>query len=78
MASDRIAVPYNHKLKRLEALLAGVTEQNLHGEIRYGPGEGERGVVGEASRAPDRGDIAWISLNPQTGHEQAGRRPPDS
>jgi len=24
MASDRIAVPYNHKLKRLEALLAGI------------------------------------------------------
>ena len=24
---------------------------------------------------PDRGDIAWISLNPQAGHEQAGRRP---
>ena len=25
--------------------------------------------------APDRGDIIWISLNPQAGHEQAGRRP---
>ena len=25
--------------------------------------------------APDRGDIAWISLSPQAGHEQAGRRP---
>lgn len=24
---------------------------------------------------PDRGDIVWVSLNPQTGHEQAGRRP---
>ena len=24
---------------------------------------------------PDRGDIVWITLNPQTGHEQAGRRP---
>lgn len=24
---------------------------------------------------PDRGDIVWISLNPQAGHEQAGRRP---
>ena len=24
---------------------------------------------------PDRGDIIWISLNPQAGHEQAGRRP---
>lgn len=24
---------------------------------------------------PERGDIAWINLNPQKGHEQAGRRP---
>jgi len=24
---------------------------------------------------PSRGDIAWISLNPHTGHEQSGRRP---
>lgn len=24
---------------------------------------------------PDSGDIAWITFNPQAGHEQAGRRP---
>lgn len=24
---------------------------------------------------PARGDIVWITLNPQTGHEQSGRRP---
>ena len=24
---------------------------------------------------PDRGEAVWISLNPQAGHEQAGRRP---
>lgn len=24
---------------------------------------------------PDRGDIVWVSLNPQAGHEQSGRRP---
>ena len=24
---------------------------------------------------PARGDVVWISLNPQAGHEQAGRRP---
>ena len=24
---------------------------------------------------PDRGDVVWINLNPQAGHEQAGRRP---
>jgi mRNA interferase MazF len=25
--------------------------------------------------APERGDIVWLSFDPQTGHEQAGRRP---
>lgn len=25
--------------------------------------------------APDQGDVVWITLNPQAGHEQAGRRP---
>ena len=24
---------------------------------------------------PERGDIVWIDMNPQTGHEQTGRRP---
>jgi len=24
---------------------------------------------------PDRGDAVWLDFNPQTGHEQAGRRP---
>jgi mRNA interferase MazF len=24
---------------------------------------------------PDRGDVVWIALSPQAGHEQAGRRP---
>lgn len=24
---------------------------------------------------PESGDIIWITLNPQAGHEQAGRRP---
>ena len=24
---------------------------------------------------PERGDAVWISLHPQAGHEQAGRRP---
>jgi mRNA interferase MazF len=29
----------------------------------------------EMAYVPARGDIVWISLNPQAGHEQAGRRP---
>ena len=24
---------------------------------------------------PARGDVVWVSLSPQTGHEQSGRRP---
>lgn len=24
---------------------------------------------------PKRGDVVWLELNPQAGHEQAGRRP---
>lgn len=27
------------------------------------------------SYVPDRGDLVWITMNPQAGHEQAGRRP---
>src|SRR6516162_7434433 len=27
------------------------------------------------SYVPDAGDIVWVSLHPQTGHEQAGHRP---
>lgn len=32
-------------------------------------------MVGEEPYAPERGDVVWIDLNPQAGHEQAGRRP---
>lgn len=31
--------------------------------------------MGNAEYVPDRGDLAWVDLNPQMGHEQAGRRP---
>lgn len=27
------------------------------------------------SYVPKRGDVVWITLNPQAGHEQTGRRP---
>lgn len=36
---------------------------------------GTRGVVSQGDRVPERGDVVWISLAPQAGHEQAGRRP---
>jgi mRNA interferase MazF len=32
-------------------------------------------MVSPGRYIPDRGDIVWIALNPQAGHEQAGRRP---
>jgi mRNA interferase MazF len=32
-------------------------------------------MVRARSYVPHCGDVVWISLNPQSGHEQAGRRP---
>ena len=32
-------------------------------------------MVSPQSYVPKRGDVVWISLNPQAGHEQTGRRP---
>ncbi|MBL0176073.1 MAG: endoribonuclease MazF [Ignavibacteria bacterium] len=32
-------------------------------------------MVASHPYAPQRGDIVWITFNPQAGHEEAGRRP---
>ena len=32
-------------------------------------------MVGSQTYIPQCGDVVWITLNPQAGHEQAGRRP---
>ena len=32
-------------------------------------------MVSSSRYVPDRGHVVWIDFNPQTGHEQAGRRP---
>lgn len=32
-------------------------------------------MVASAAYVPRRGDIVWLTFNPQAGHEQAGRRP---
>jgi len=32
-------------------------------------------VVSSRTYVPQYGDVVWITLNPQAGHEQAGRRP---
>ena len=39
-----------------------------------GTGDGQRNVVTTAF-VPDRGDLVWLTFDPQAGHEQAGRRP---
>src|SRR5947199_8244601 len=41
----------------------------------YRKGSREGGVVSRKSYIPERGDAVWITLDPQAGHEQAGRRP---
>ena len=32
-------------------------------------------MVSSQAYVPQCGDVVWITLNPQAGHEQAGRRP---
>ena len=32
-------------------------------------------MLGDEPYSPERGDVVWIDLNPQAGHEQASRRP---
>lgn len=32
-------------------------------------------MVAPADYCPERGDVVWITLHPQAGHEQSGRRP---
>jgi mRNA interferase MazF len=32
-------------------------------------------MVSSQAYVPRCGDVVWITLNPQTGHEQSGRRP---
>jgi mRNA interferase MazF len=32
-------------------------------------------MVTDKTYVPERGDIVWLNFNPQTGHEQAGKRP---
>lgn len=32
-------------------------------------------MVDGAGQAPERGDVVWLTLNLQSGYEQAGRRP---
>src|SRR5437588_3853817 len=42
----------------------------------YGAGRRQGVLVSrKAAYVPERGDAVWITLDPQAGHEQAGRRP---
>src|SRR5262245_8323274 len=40
----------------------------------HGAGHRQGGLV-TRKYVPERGDAVWITLDPQAGHEQAGRRP---
>ncbi len=48
-------------------------------DCQYGSPSWAAGLVGRwggpARGLPRRGDIVWLTFNPQAGHEQAGRRP---
>src|SRR5258708_7655105 len=35
----------------------------------------QRVLVSAARYVPERGDLLWLTFDPQAGHEQAGRRP---
>src|SRR5947209_20564203 len=42
----------------------------------YRAGHRQGGLVSrKAAYVPERGEAVWITLDPQAGHEQAGRRP---
>src|SRR5438105_7801743 len=44
--------------------------------MAHGAGRWQGGLVKrKPAYVPRRGDAVWITLDPQAGHEQAGRRP---
>jgi mRNA interferase MazF len=43
--------------------------------MEYRAGYWQGGLVRRKEYVPERGDAVWITLDPQAGHEQAGRRP---
>src|SRR5437868_13858482 len=44
--------------------------------MAHGAGRWQGGLVKrKPAYIPERGDAVWITLDPQAGHEQAGRRP---
>lgn len=42
---------------------------------KFWPRHRTRNMVMISLFVPERGDIVWVTLDPQAGHEQAGRRP---
>ena len=51
--------------RRLDALLAGITPENLPASFDDAPAARSALVA-----APDRGDLVWLDFAPQAGHEQ--------
>jgi mRNA interferase MazF len=44
--------------------------------MEHGAGRREGSLLSRrGARIPERGDAVWITLDPQAGHQQAGRRP---
>src|SRR5208337_1639233 len=67
-----VAKPVTKK-PALKELLARVTPDNVHEETDW---KAERqGSLVKRGYVPDSGDLVWASFDPQSGHEQAGRRP---
>ena len=55
----------------LDELVAGITPENRHEEVDWGPPVGNE----SGDYCPDAGDLIWIDLSPTVGHEQSGCRP---
>ena len=56
----------------LYELVAGITPENRHEEVDWGP---LQLATKSGDYCPDAVDLIWIDLSPTLGHEQSGRRP---
>src|SRR5437870_2730681 len=75
VADGVLAVRPGRPRYRLADLVRGITKKSRQDETDLGQGEGSRNMVKLVTRAPRRGDVVWLSFDPQSGHEQVGRRP---
>jgi antitoxin component of MazEF toxin-antitoxin module len=64
-----------HREYSLQELVGAITPKNRHRETDWGAPVRQRVLVSAARYVPERGDLLWLTFDPQAGHEQAGRRP---